>query len=110
MLPDDQGNVLAENVVLFRNAWTQGWGLRLREPQPGTAYLFAFGREVQLKYSMWFVFWPIDVHFLDKEKHIIESKYRFEPFQTYAPTKQYWYAIEFRTPGPRLRRGEKLRF
>lgn len=110
MLRDEKGRVLAKETVFFRNVWTQEWGLRCREPKSRTAYLFDFGREVHLKYSMWFVFWPIDIHFLDQDKRVIASKYSFQPFRSYRPARPYWYAVEIRAPGPRLVPGTRLSF
>jgi len=43
---------------------------------------------------MWFVFFPIDVLFLNKNKKIIEIKKDFRPFRFYTTKKKARYAIE----------------
>lgn len=43
---------------------------------------------------MWFVFFSIDVLYLDKDKRIIEIKEHFRPFCTYVPRMRSRYVIE----------------
>lgn len=43
---------------------------------------------------MLFVFFPIDVLFLDKERKVVELKEDFLPFRFYFPAKKAQYIIE----------------
>ena len=43
---------------------------------------------------MFFVFFPIDVLFLDEDKKVVEIKKKFEPFTLYNPKNKAKYVIE----------------
>ena len=43
---------------------------------------------------MFFVFYPIDVLFLDKNKIVVEIKENFKPFTFYNPKKKSKYILE----------------
>lgn len=43
---------------------------------------------------MFFVFFPIDLIFLDKNKKVIEIKENFRPFTIYNSSKKAMYVIE----------------
>ena len=43
---------------------------------------------------MFFVFFPIDVLFLDKDKKIIEIKRNFKPFSFYKSKEKAMYVVE----------------
>ena len=43
---------------------------------------------------MIFVFYPIDVLFLDKNKIVVELKEKFNPFTFHTPKKKAMYIIE----------------
>ena len=43
---------------------------------------------------MFFVFYPIDVLFLDKNKKVVEVKENFRPFEFYTPKNKAKYVIE----------------
>jgi len=43
---------------------------------------------------MFFVFYPIDVLFLDKNKIVVEMKENFAPFSFYNPKNKSKYIIE----------------
>jgi len=85
-------------IVRFRNAFSQGLGLRFRKTAPDTLYVFDFKRRVRHRFSMWFVFSPIDLYFLDEELRVVDRKLAFQPFTSYRPRSKYLYAVETR-PG-----------
>jgi hypothetical protein len=43
---------------------------------------------------MWFVFFPIDVLYLDENKKIVELKSNFKPFTNYYPKKECLFVVE----------------
>jgi len=56
--------------------------------------IFIFDREKIVPLHMFFVFYPIDVLFLDKNKIVVEKKENFRPFTFYTPRKKAKYIIE----------------
>jgi uncharacterized membrane protein (UPF0127 family) len=60
--------------------------------------LFSFKREDSVSLHMLFVFFPIDVLFLDSKKQVVE-KARLFPFSVYFPMKRCMYLLELSFPG-----------
>ncbi|MBI1936047.1 DUF192 domain-containing protein [Candidatus Woesearchaeota archaeon] len=58
------------------------------------ALIFRFDREMLISLHMFFVFHPIDVLFLDKNKAIVDKKESFRPFALYSSRRKAMYAIE----------------
>ena len=56
--------------------------------------IFKFNKEKIISLHMLFVFYPIDVLFLDKNKVVVEIKERFMPFAFYTPKRKAQYIIE----------------
>ena len=62
---------------------------------------------------MFFVFFPIDVLFLDKAKTVVEVKKDFRPFTFYRSRKQCSYVIELPAglaDKTRTAKGDKIKF
>lgn len=62
---------------------------------------------------MVFVFFPIDILFLDKNKKVIEMKKNFRPFSFYTPEKKARYILELpegTIKKTRTEIGDKIRF
>lgn len=58
------------------------------------ALIFEFDEEKIIPLHMLFVFYPIDVLFLDKEKTVVDKKENFMPFTFYNPKKKATYVAE----------------
>lgn len=58
------------------------------------AYLFEFNIPKPQSMHMFFVFYPIDVLFLDEKKTVIDVKEGFRPFSVYNSSKRSKYVIE----------------
>ena len=56
--------------------------------------MFVFDKEQRIALHMFFVFFPIDVLFLDKNKRIVEIKKDFKPFTFYKSKKKAKYVVE----------------
>lgn len=56
--------------------------------------IFKFSKEKIIALHMLFVFYPIDVLFLDKSKVVVGKKENFMPFTFYKSGKKSMYAIE----------------
>jgi len=70
--------------------------------------IFAFGKEQINPLHMFFVFFPIDVYFLDRYKEIIEVKKRFKPWAFYTPKKKAKYVIETEVGKLKVKLGDKI--
>jgi|SRR3989344_1750614 len=68
-------------------------GLMFSKKQNQTL-IFRFNNEKIIPLHMLFVFYPIDVLFLNKEKIVVESKENFKPFTFYTPGKKAKYVVE----------------
>lgn len=58
------------------------------------ALVFGFSREKLIALHMIFVFYPIDVLFLDKDKMVVDKKENFKPFTFCKSKKKAMYAVE----------------
>ena len=60
--------------------------------------MFVFDKEKRISLHMLFVFFPIDVLFLDKNRKIIEIKKNFKPFTFYKSKNKANYVVELTEP------------
>ena len=58
------------------------------------ALIFKFRKEKKIALHMLFVFYPIDVLFLDKNNIVVDKKDNFKPFTLYNSKKKAMYAVE----------------
>ncbi len=56
--------------------------------------VFVLRKEQKISLHMWFVFYPIDVIFLDNNKEVIETIEKFMPFSFYSSKTKCRYIIE----------------
>ncbi|MBS3097056.1 DUF192 domain-containing protein [Candidatus Woesearchaeota archaeon] len=102
--------LLSENAKICKSALSKFIGLMFSRPR---ALVFAFKEEKIISLHMLFVFYPIDVLFLDKSKKVAEIKENFMPFSFYRPRNKAMYVIELpngmiKKSGTRL--GDKISF
>ena len=88
----------AKNTVIDENARLCGCfskivGLMFSKKKK-RALVFEFGRERIIALHMLFVFYPIDVLFLDKNMAVVDIKERFMPFTFCKSGRKAKYAIE----------------
>jgi len=83
--------LLSENAKICKSALSKFIGMMFSRPR---ALVFAFKEEKITSLHMLFVFYPIDVLFLDKSKKIVEIKENFMPFSFYRPKNKALYIIE----------------
>ncbi|MBW3022673.1 DUF192 domain-containing protein [Candidatus Woesearchaeota archaeon] len=62
--------------------------------KPDFGLIFVFRSELRRSLHMFFVFYPIDVLFLDSSGKVVEIKENFKPFSAYFPKKKSKYVIE----------------
>ena len=90
----NDNRIIVSNKKVLRNMLTQGTGLMFRWKIKDLGYVFAFKKESIIPLTMMFVFFPIDVLFLDSEKKVVEIVQNLRPFRNYWPKKKAKYIIE----------------
>lgn len=75
--------------------FSQALGLMFRKKQN---LLMTFPKERKISLHMFFVFFPIDVLILDKNKKIVEIKKNFKPFTFWNSKKNGKYVVELAYP------------
>jgi len=84
--------MLAENAKICENIFSRTLGLMFSKKIK--TLIFVFNKEKIIPLHMFFVFYPIDILFLDKNKVVVEIKENFLPFTFYAPKNKSLYIIE----------------
>jgi uncharacterized membrane protein (UPF0127 family) len=90
-----KGKKARTNAFLYDTLLRQGCGLMFSGKKN---LLFSFKREERVDLHMFFVFFPIDVLFLNSKKQVVE-KARLLPFTLYFPSKPCRYILELSFPG-----------
>ena len=102
--------VIAENAAVCKSVISKTIGLMFSRKKP---LIFVFAEEKIVPLHMLFVFYPIDVLFLDKNKVAVEIKERFMPFAFYMPKRKAQYIIEIPVKTikkTKTRLGDKINF
>lgn len=91
-----QKKIIASKIVYCDNILRQGTGLMFRTKKSvnHTAWIFRFKRPRKVSITMFFVFFPIDIVFLNEHKRIVEVKENIRPFQNYACSSKIVSFIE----------------
>lgn len=85
--------IISKNSVLIYNNFSKFKGLMFSKKQ-NKSLIFRFDREKIISLHMLFVFYPIDVLFLNKNKIVVDKKENFKPFTFYKSRKKAMYVIE----------------
>jgi len=75
--------------------------------------VFVLNEEKKESLHMWFVFFPIDVVFLSKDKKVIEIKENFMPFSLYFPKNKAKFILELvwgSVKEGKIKVGDKIKF
>lgn len=88
---DSKGQVICADLKICKSTWSKARGLMFSRPKN---LLFSFKEDRIVPLHMMFVFFPIDVYFLDKEFRIVELKENFRPFTFYSPKTRARYVLE----------------
>ena len=88
------------------SAWRKAKGLMFSRKKN---LMFIFDDEKERSLHMLFVFFPIDVLFLDKNKKIVEIKKDFKPFTFYKSKKEAQYIVEL-VEKHKYKIGKKIKF
>lgn len=86
--------IVCRKIILHKNILSQGTGLMFHRKIKDEAHIFPFVKKHRISLTMWFVFFPIDVIYLDEKKRAVEMKENFRPFTNYFPKKEAMYVVE----------------
>lgn len=86
--------VIIKKAKLCKSMFCKAIGLMFRSKKPDCGLVFIFNKELRADLHMLFVFFPIDVLFLDKDKKVVDIKKNFKPFGYYAPKAKAQYVVE----------------
>lgn len=102
--------IIAKDAILLTDFFKQMVGLRFKKKKN---IIFDFKQEKKEIIDMLFVFFPIDLVFLDKNKKITELKQKLTPFTFYKAKNKARYLLEldaFSIAKNRLKLGDKIDF
>jgi hypothetical protein len=107
--------IIASKIIYCDSFLRQGTGLtfRTKNSVENTAWWFRFKKPRRVSITMFFVFFPIDVVFLDKHNRVIELKEKFKPFRNYTSKNKIYSFIELKQGTIKkysLKRGVLLKF
>ena len=92
---------------------THGLMFSSRKAVEDTATILVFAKSVRISLHMWFVFYSIDVIFLDDQYKVVDLKKNFFPFTLSTSKKPAAYALEARSgtiAASKTRLGDTLSF
>ena len=84
---------IAKKSIFIDDNISKFIGLMFSKKQ-NRSLIFKFGKEKIISLHMFFVFYPIDVLFLDKNKIVVDKKEGFNPFTFCKSEKKAMYAVE----------------
>ena len=107
-----KNRIIAADFKFCDDNLSKSIGLMFSRKQ-NRALIFRFNKEKIISLHMLFVFYPIDVLFLDKNKIVVDKKENFMPFTLYKSRKKAIYAVEL--PNGIIRKakteiGDKIKF
>lgn len=87
-----KNKILAKEAKICKTPFPKALGLMFSKKSK--ALIFIFSKEKIISLHMFFVFFPIDVLFLNKNKKVVEIKENFKPFRIMIAKKPAKYVIE----------------
>jgi len=88
-----KNSILAKNIVYCKTISSKALGLMFKR-KINKALIFVFDKEKIINLHMFFVFFPIDVLWLDKNKKVVQIKEHLKPFRIIVAKKPAKYIIE----------------
>ena len=81
-------------VKVCKSLFSRARGLMFSKRIKDSCLLFVFPKEERVSLHMFFVFFPIDVLFLNEKKEIVDLKQNFLPFTVHTSRKPAKYVLE----------------
>lgn len=85
---------ICTNIIRRKSIASMGKGLMFHRKIKDEAHIFYLRKKRREAITMWFVFFPLDILFLDENKKIVEIKENLKPFANYVPKNKVQYVIE----------------
>lgn len=85
--------LLSEKTTCCTSLWRKASGLMFSAQKD---LLFIEQKEKLIPLHMLFVFYPIDVVYLDSKQKVVDVKQNFLPFTFYTPKKKAQYVLELK--------------
>ena len=89
-----KGTILCNESKIRNTLFSKARGLMFHKKIRNLGLIFVFDKPRKIDLHMFFVFFPIDVLFLDKNKKVLEIKENFKPFTFYYSKNKASYVIE----------------
>ncbi len=108
-----KNKVICKKKKILTSIPAKAAGLMFRKKITDTGYVFVFEKKQKIDIHMFFVFFPIDVLFLDKDKKVIELTENLKPFRLYFSKKESNYLIELpsgKIKNYKIKVGDKIGF
>ncbi|MEM3373871.1 MAG: DUF192 domain-containing protein [Candidatus Woesearchaeota archaeon] len=86
--------LICKEKKILNNVIEKAIGLMFSKPIKDKGYIFVFEKSQRVSLHMFFVFFPIDVVFLDENKRVVEIKENFRPFTFYSSKNKIKFFIE----------------
>jgi uncharacterized membrane protein (UPF0127 family) len=86
--------IICKNKKLLTSVLSKAIGLMFSKRIKDLGLIFIFNHPQKNNLHMFFVFFPIDVLFLDNDKKVVELKENFRPFSYYMPRNNSVYVLE----------------
>jgi len=87
-----KNKILAKKEILCKSPFSKALGLMFSRKHK--TLLFVFNKEKISSLHMFFVLFPIDVLYLDKNKKVVQLRENFKPFRILIAKKPAKYIIE----------------
>ena len=85
------------NIRVCDSFFSQARGLMFKSLKYDEALLFIFDEPVKLGLHTLFVFYPIDIYFLNENKKVIHSVLNVRPFTPYVKGVEAKYILELKS-------------
>ena len=105
-----KNKVLTKKSRLCKSIICKAIGLMFSKKDPDLALVFDLVLERREYLHMFFVFYSIDLIFLDENKEVVEIKKEFRPFTLYFAKKSARYIVEVVAGLANVSIGDKLEF
>jgi uncharacterized protein len=89
-----KNKVIVKNSHICKSSWCKGIGLMFSRKKEDFGLIFEFNSPRKVSLHMFFVFYSIDVLFLDEEKKVVDIKRDFKPWTIYNSKERVKYIIE----------------
>jgi len=94
IINEKNGKVIAGKTKICKTALELSRGLMFSSRNEDLGMVLEFSNERKVSLHMFFVFYPIDVVFLDASFKVVEIKKNFMPFTFYNSSRKAKYAVE----------------